>query len=270
MDKKLEQCMTSLFNALSAKSEEEAMDLFGQAITHASESKKKINNPEHFNIYINNKLNKGVKLLADTLHEPSVCKDKNKPNFIYQNYSFLESHIRNLCELREGSSCSADKSRYILKMYLNYSITGEIPEFNPEVEHYWMPNFGDNEMWMNYCDSLYQLYYGKTEEYFKSYKSLMECEIRKFKHTLHRWFIEFKDGDVVEFYQSWDKNNTHPLNEYLNRGEYYLLHKMKVKDKDFEPYEPMNEEEEFLFDNYVKIPKSEVQEIYKKSEEVMV
>lgn len=270
MDKGMEQCITSLFNSLNAKSEKEAMELFGQAINYAGENKAKIKNPERFNIYINHKLNKGVKLLVKSLHEPSICKDKNKPNFIYQNYDFLDAHIRNLCELREGSSCCADKSRHILKMYLNYSITGEIPEFNPNVEKYWLPNFGDNEMWMNYCDSLYQLYYGKTEEYFKAYKALIKCAIRKFKHILHRWYIEFNDGDIIEFHQSWDKSIENPLDTYFDKGEFYILHEFKVKDKEFESYEPVNEEEEFLFNQYVKIPKSDVKEIYKKSEEVMV
>ncbi|WP_368263266.1 hypothetical protein [Clostridium disporicum] len=270
MDKNVEQCLTNLFGALTAKSEEEAMDLFAEAINNINESKKRINNPEHFNIFINHKLNKGIGLLANTLHEPSVCKDKGKPNFIYQHYDFLENNIRNLCVLREGSSCCADKSRYILKMYLNYSITGEIPHFNPENEKYWIPNFGDNEMWMNYCDGLYKMHYGNPEEYFKAYKALMECEIRKFKHILHRWYIEFNDGDVIEFHQSWDKSIDSPLNDYLDKGDYYILHKFRVKNKEFEIYEPVDEEEEFLFNHYVKIPKSEIKDIYKKSEEVMV
>ncbi len=119
MNNEMTKCLTSLFNALNAKSEEEAMKMFGDAINHAKESKVDINNPEYFDCFINHKLKKGIKLLASTLHEPSICKDKNKPNFIYANYSFLENHIRNLCELREGSACCADKSRYILKMYLN-------------------------------------------------------------------------------------------------------------------------------------------------------
>lgn len=271
MDNEMAKCLTSLFNALTAKSEEESMEMFGEAINQAKESKIKINNPENFDCFINHKLREGVKLLASTLHEPSVCKDKNKPNFIYANYSFLENHIRNLCVLREGSSCCADKSRYILKMYLEYSITGEIPSFNPNVEKYWVPNFGDNQMWVNYCDSLCRLYYGYIEEYFKAYNALIQCEIRKFKHILHRWYIEFNDGETIEFNQSWDNSNENPLKDYADKGEFYILHKTKVKDKVFEIYEPMDEEEGFLYrKSYVKIPKEEIKQIYKKSEERMV
>ncbi|ACQ51319.1 hypothetical protein [Clostridium botulinum] len=231
MDNEITKCLTSLFNALNAKSEEEAMKMFGYAINHAKESKVDINNPEYFDCFINHKLKKGIKLLASTLHKPSVSKDKNKPNFIYANYSFLENHIRNLCELREGSACCADTSSYILKMYLKYSIDGEVPAFNPNVENYWIPNFGDNEMWIKYCDSLCRLYYGYTEEYFQAYNSLIQCEIRKFKHIFHKWYMEFKDGEIVEFDYSWDDRNENPLESYADKGDFYTMHKQKVKGK---------------------------------------
>lgn len=269
MENEIRQCITGLFNALNAKSEEEAMGLFGGAINNAKESKIDISNLENFECFINHKLRKGIKLLANALHEPSVCKDKNKPNFIYANYSFLENHIRNLCDFREGSTCCADKSRYILKMYLRYSITGQVPVFNPEVEKYWIPNFGDNQMWITYCDSLCRLYYGYTEEYFKAYNSLIQCEVRKFKHVLHRWYMEFKDGETIEFTQSWDDREENPL-DYADKGDFYIMYKPKVKDKKFEDYEPADEEDKFLCRNYVKIPKSEIKQIYKKSEEKMV
>ncbi|NCI19831.1 hypothetical protein EJM73_09345 [Clostridium botulinum] len=271
MDNEMTKCLTSLFDALNAKSEEETINIFGEAINHAKESKVKINNPEYFDCFINYRLKKGIKLLASTLHEPSICKDKNKPNFIYANYSFLENHIRNLCELREGSACCADKSRYILDMYLKYSITGKIPSFNPNVEKYWIPNFGDNEMWINYCDSLCRLYYGYTEEYLKAYNSLFQCEIRKFKHTLHKWYMEFNDGETIEFDHCWDDEDQNPLESYADKGDFYTMHKQKVKGKNFDIYEPEDEEEKMLYRSYyVKIPKSEIKQIYKRSEERMV
>lgn len=270
MDDKMNQCLISLFSALSAKSEEETLKMFGEAINHVKESKINISNPEHFDCFINHKLNKGVKLLASTLHEPSVCKDKNKSNFIYANYSFLENHIRKLCDLREGSSYCADKSRYILKMYLKYSITGEIPDFDSNIEEYWIPNFGDNQMWINYCDSLYELYYGYTKEYLKAYNILIQCEIRQFQHILHRWYMEFNDGQIIEFDQSWDDNKENPLKSYADKGNFYILHKSKIKNKNFEIYEPKDEEEKFFYrTSYVKIPKSEIKQIYKKSEKRM-
>jgi hypothetical protein len=268
MDNEMTKCLTSLFDVLNTKSEEEATLTFGEAIKNLKESKTKIDDPESFDCFINHKLNKGIKILVSTLHEPSICKDKSKPNFIYAKYSFLENHIRNLCEIREGSACCADKSRYILKMYLEYSITGEIPEFDPSIEKYWIPNFGDNEIWIKYCDSLYRLYYGYTEDYFKAYSSLIQYEIRKFKHILHRWFIEYTNGEVIEFTTSWDKRTENPL-KTDTEGDYYIINKKYTGTVENEPYNAIDEEFAFLYRHCVKVHKDKIARIYYKDEERM-
>lgn len=270
MNNEIEKGLECIFKTLTAKSDKEVSDLLIETMNYINESKMKLDNPDRFNVFINHKLKRGIELIANTLHEPSICRDKNKPNFIYANYRFLEGHIRQLCILKEGSSCCADKSSYILKMYLKYSINGEIPNLNLDLEKYWKPKFGNNELWMEYCDSLYALYYGRTEKYFKAYKELIQCEVRKFKHILHKWYIEFKDGDVIEFDQSLDNRIENPL-EYDDKGDFYIMHKRKVKNKNFETYVPTDEEEIMLFGtNYVKIPKSEIVQIFKKSEDIML
>lgn len=271
MNKEIEKGLESIFKTLSAKSDKEVSTLLIEAMNYIKESKVNLDNPDNFNCFINHKLKRGVELIANNLHEPSVCRDKNKPNFIYANYSFLERNIRQLCILREGSSCCADKSRYILKMYLQYSIDGKIPDFDPNLEKYWIPNFGDNKMWMEYCDSLCSLYYGRTEMYFKAYNDLLQCEIRKFKHLLHRWYLELKDGDVIEIGQTWDDSLDCPLSSYYDKGDFYILNKRFVKDKDFEVFVSEDEEEKFLYgNNYIKLPKSEINKTYYKTEEQMV
>lgn len=270
MNKEIEKGLNCIFNSLTDKSNNEISALLEDAIKHLNDSKIKLDNPDNFNCFINHKLKRGVELIANNLHEPSVCRDKNKPNFIYANYSFLEGHIKQLCVLREGSSCCADKARYILKMFLNYSIDGIIPEFDPTLEKYWIPNFGDNQMWMEYCDSLYLLYYGKTEKYFKSYNKLLQSEIRKFKHLLHRWFIELNDGDVIEIGQTWDDKLENPLDNYYDKGDYYIVKKHLVKDKELDAFISDDEEEQFLFNDYIKLPKSMVIKIFYKTEEKMI
>ena len=267
MEKEIGQCIASLFNALNAKSEEETMRMFGDAIKHAKESKTKIGNLENFNCFVNHKLKKGIKLLADTLHERSVCKDKDKPNFIYLNYDFLEHNVQELCELREGSCCCADKSRSILGMYFQYSLSGEVPAFNPEDEHYWTPNFGTYQEWINLCEGLYHLYYGKPEQYLKSYNALIQSEIRKYKHILHTWYLKFTDGQIIEFYTTWDDNQENPLNnEHFDKGDYYVIYKKYVKDRHYE----IHKDENFLRNHYCKVPKTDIAEIYKISEEKVV
>lgn len=183
------------------------------------------------------------------------------------DYDFLEHNIRELCVLREGSGCCADKSRYILKMYLGYSLAGETPEFNPDIEHYWMPKFGTNQEWINLCDGLYHLYYGRVDQYVKSYHALIQAEIRKYKHILHTWYIRFKDGETVKFDTTWDDKQDNPLgNEYFDKGDYYIIYKKYVENRGYEIYE----DEELLFNHNCKVPKSDIDKIYKISEEKMI
>lgn len=269
MDKdKFGECIESLLNAMVSTEKSESQKLIKDALEKLNQSGLKVSNPEHFNLHLVCKLNKGVKEIANTMHEaPSEgIKDTHRPNFIYLRYDFLENNIRELCVLREGSSCCADKSRSILKMYLKYSLTGEIPEFNPNEEHYYIPKFGDYKQWMALCDGLYSLHYGHAEKYFLAYSALIQAEIRKYKHILHTWYIKFKDGEVVNFTHSWDEKQENPLNdECFDKGDYYIIYKNYVKDRNYEAYE----DEDFVR-NYCKVPKSDIAEIYKISEEKMV
>lgn len=268
MDKnKMGEAIKAIASSFTSRSEAEANERIEEALKLLNESEYKIKGPEDFDCFIGYKVQNCMGAIAKTLYDSINAKHRDKADFIFINYRFLECNIRELCTLREGPCCCADKSRYILKMYLKYSIDGEIPEFNENVEEYWMPNFGDNEMWMKYCDSLYKFYYGYTEEYFKVYKSLVQCEVRKFKHILHRWHIKFKNGEDFEFTQSWDDRTENPL-KYDSKGDYYILKRKYSGSNDFEKYEPRDEETAFFYKNCVCIPKKDV-EIYSIDEEKM-
>lgn len=271
MSESTEKVISSLLKTINSKSDEKTKLLVQEVIEDIhSDPKLKLDNPEYFDTKFNNKLRKSMKLIANSLHKPSECKDKYKVDFIYLNYRFLENHIRELCILRQGSTCCADKSRYILNMYLNYAKTGEIPEFDSSIEKYYIPKFGDNQMWMNYCDSLYSLFYGRTEKYFKSYNELLHCKMRKFKHLLHTWYIELNDNSLIKFDNTWDDDTKNPLNNHYLREDFYIIHKNKVGDINFEKYTPADEEDDFLFEFYVKIPKCMVKRIYKETKEVYI
>lgn len=273
MSIEIEEGLKCIFNTIATKSDEEVISLLGDAIIYLGKSDIELDDPDNFNHFINFKLNRAVELLANNIHEQSTCIDKNKPNFIYANYSFLESHIEKLCATREGSSCCADKSRYILNMFLKYSINGKIPCFDPNLEKYWIPNFGDNMMWIDYCDSLYDLYYGNTESYLKAYNNLLTCEKRKFKHLLHRWYVELNDGDIIEIGRSWDDNLNCPLDRFSDKGDYHIIYKNLAKEKNFEEYVPAEDDDEcsILFaKHYVKLPKSSIKKIYHKTKEQMI
>lgn len=266
MDKgKIEECLTSLLDSMVTAERSESQKLIKDALEKLNQSGFKVSNPEHFNLCLVYKLNKGVKEIANTMHDAPAdgIKDTCKPNFIYLHYDFLEHNIRELCVLREGSSCCADKSRAVIKMYLNYSLTAKVPEFNPDIERYWIPKFGTYQEWIDLCEGLYSLYYGNTQQYFKSYNALIQSEIRRYKHILHTWYIKFTDGEVIKFSHTWDDKQENPLNdECFDKGDFYLVLKNYVKNRNY----AISNDDKY----YCIVPKNDIDEIYKVSEEKMV
>lgn len=269
MNKEIEEGLKNIFNAITAKKDEEVSELLYEAIESIKKSEIELDSPDTFNSFINNELKRVSRLIVEGVCEPFTCIYKDKFNFIYTNYDFLERHIRELCTLKEGPSCCADKSRYILKMFLKYSIDGEIPDFDPRLEKYWIPNFGDDEMWINYCNSLYRLYYGKTDTYFNAYNELLQAEKRKFMHFLHTWYMQLENGDILEIGKTWDDKRECPL-KYYDKGDYYAVRRRYIKGNNFESYIPEGEEE-FLYGNdFVKVYKSVIKNIYYETEAKMV
>lgn len=269
MDKnELKKGFEVIINSLFIAEENKIKPEIEKALKKIEQSGYDISNPEKFNLNLGYKLERILKGISKNLYkiENVNIKDRNKPSFIFTQYSFLEHNITSLCVLKEGSGCSADKSRFILNMYLNYSLTGEIPEFDPSIEKFYIPKVGTYQEWMDLCDGLYNLYYGKTEKYLKAYHKLVTSEKRTYKHILYRWFIKFKDGEEIEINPVWDKEKNPLEEEFFDKGDYYIYSNMKFKHRNYEEYK---DEEEFI-KYYCKIPKDDILEIYSTSEEKMV
>jgi hypothetical protein len=99
---------------------------------------------------------------------------------------------------------------------------------------------------------------------------LLTADVRKFKHVLHKWFIQLVDGRTIEFTNTWDKDDENPLKGDLDKGDFYLVCKMLVKGFKFETYNPEDEKEKkTIGDSFVKVPKSEIARIYEEKEEIM-
>ena len=266
-----EEVLNHIFNVITNEEKVASEKAIQSIVNELSAENIKEMNPEEFNWRIGDKVNNRLYEIARVLSSTpnQNIKNKDKPIFIYVNYDFLEENIRNLCIKREGHSCCADKSREIIRMYMEYCLTEKVRLFNPNEEHYYTPNFGTNDDWINYCDGLYELYYGKPEKYIKTYYTLLQSEIRKYKHILHKWYIEFKDGEIIKFTNSWDDNISNPLeNDYFDKGDFFIGNKKIFKHKGFEDYD--NNKDRIINNQFCKIPKSTIKQIYKKSEEVMV
>lgn len=142
-------------------------------------------NPEIFDVMFMYSLRTMLEQVADNLHKKPVIKDTYKANFIFLHYDFMESHIEKLIQIKTHTTCCiADKTRYIIKQFLNYAITGDDVVFQePSTKNYHVPTFGTASEWITYCDSLYYLYHGKTMDYLKAFLTLIESEIIEFNKT---------------------------------------------------------------------------------------
>ena len=265
-EKVMEEVLTSFCDAIESEDKKRygalANEVYDRLNKQFEGEKKNINNPEYFDLFINYRLKKILNLVLDKINEGS--KVENKTKFIYLQYDFLKINIKQLIVDREGFSCSMDKTRTIIKMYLNYTITADIPEFTGE-EKWDEPKFGTYEEWIKYCDSLYGLYYGHTTEYLKALETLLKAEIRKYKHIINKWYVKFKNGQTAFITNTWDDSKDEPVKWYL-KGDYYKFNEGMLKDVDTSNYEQLNNG---LVRSY-EVPKEDIVDIFVIHEEMMV
>lgn len=100
-------------------------------------------------------------------------------SFLYLYYDYLNNHLSKIIEQKEGTTCCVDKSRWLIEQYRNYILNNTIPNMQKEKKCYWIPGFGTGQQWMNLCDGLVALYYGKPLIYLKTIKELMLSQENK-------------------------------------------------------------------------------------------
>lgn len=116
-------------------------------------------------------LKEAIKKINPNISKPVLSKYL----FIYKNYSFLEQGFRFIIVKNEGHTCCADKSRWIIKRYMDYIETEEVPDMESLREKYYVPNYGSFEDWMGFCNAIHEMRYGD----FKNYLTYLEKLIMK-------------------------------------------------------------------------------------------
>lgn len=102
-------------------------------------------------------------------------KGDHNVQFIMKCSRFIENNFVKLIETHEGSACSADKSRTIMKSLLNFYLKGDKIEFNYEQEYtYHLPKkiFKTHDSIIEFFEALYSLYYGNGDKYIKAMLTL--------------------------------------------------------------------------------------------------
>ena len=99
--------------------------------------------------------------------EPSVLTKEveAKAYFIYTHYEFLANQLYELLKTKEGDINVQEKCEWLIAMYLNHLVTGELPTIQGKDEK--IPALKDWQVWINFIDSLKELYEGIPRNYLQ-------------------------------------------------------------------------------------------------------
>lgn len=260
MKEEMKVVFQGMFDAIESSRNQRAKDVLGVAFNRIIEDKR-MKNPEKFNILIAYDAENIIESLASEL-----SRDIGKgASFYYTHYDFVEHHIEKLCTRKEGSSCSTDKARFIINLYLNYLKTDDIPTWEVKKGEYWKPKFGKIEDWLTLCKNLMSLYYGNPEDYFETYANLISAPVKTFDYLRHDWYIEMKDGAIIEIGHSWDEDKENPK-AYLFNEVFAILPMKWFKDKAFEEYQP--QADDCFLEKQAFVPLEEISRVYFETVEV--
>ncbi|WP_223559602.1 hypothetical protein [Chryseobacterium lathyri] len=98
------------------------------------------------------------------------CSVSKNPDieFIYENYNFVERMFLRLVKEKEGFSCSADKSRTIIRSLIKFFETNTEISFNYDGEYtYHLPKkiFSNHKEIINFYEAIKKLYCGNPDKY---------------------------------------------------------------------------------------------------------
>ena len=124
-----------------------------------------------------NEFNAVVKYPIDRMLKLVLQKKFNKSEEIaelYLDYDFLENNVSNLCSQLYGLIRSSDKGRFLVRSYIHWRETGEMPKFNWEGEYtFQYPETGTEQQWMDFVSAVHRLKYGYNKEYLIALQDLI-------------------------------------------------------------------------------------------------
>ena len=176
-NKEIKNVLSSIFDGLINAEESETKKGFSDKIESLVNSKYDLKDMEEYDVFIKYPLGNVLRAVVAGLNPEITDRNKiSKLFFIYDNYNYIDRSLANLISEKEGGGCSVDKSRWIIKMYREYIITGVIPNMEIRDKCYWKPRYGTGEQWMFFCGGLMNLYHGDPKEYLLSLMSLKSAE----------------------------------------------------------------------------------------------
>ena len=171
-----EQTLSTVLNALSEKFQQESYEKYSEFVLNVIKDHNYLNlkDPEEFSLLLATTFNDMVNVLAETVLSDFKVnpEQKHKLKFVFVHYDFIERHLRSVISEYEGSCCETDKTRWLIRTYVQYLLTGQLPKV--EERKYWHPRVIRISDWITWMDSIYDLYYGKIERYISAKDNIIE------------------------------------------------------------------------------------------------
>ena len=189
-----------------------------------------LNDPDVFNTIVMFKIDSASEYVVKNIISDNISSDvdMDKLIFLYTNYDFLSYNIRSLISSKCGLSCIGDQVSFILDCYRYMLLNKKDGSLNFEDEHYTHPKFGTYKNWMDFCNGLYELHYGRPNNYRVTYDILYQSPIRQFKHIQHDWFFNLKNGKCKKYLleTTFDDDIQNPLEK--TPEDYILVSKKNL------------------------------------------
>jgi len=81
------------------------------------------------------------------------------------DYNFYESNLKFFINKRESFTFESDKTRWLIRSYIKYLETGDLPDMTVDEKCYWKPSFWSAIEWFDFIEALQQLKSGRPEKY---------------------------------------------------------------------------------------------------------
>lgn len=170
---------------------------------HLMENSKYLEDPRDIHCMLQYPFEKALSLAI----QYKLKKSKEVAN-LYVGFDFLERHVSRLCSELYGSACSVDKGRFIVRSYIKYKESGDMPKLDWNQEYtYHYPESGSMEQWMKFVQEVGNLQYGIYKEFLtclvklhgaKTHpeytKKIEEYEKKKSAENINKANLEGKDG----------------------------------------------------------------------------
>lgn len=145
--------------------------------------------PEDYYLDVTHKFEVVIRdIISKELNKDVWGKETSAILFLFLNYKYIENNILSFIYIKEGSTCSVDKSRWLIKSLFNYYATNTPIDMTIDDKCYWKPGFWTADQWIELFNVLISFHYGDFNRYMFFLKKhwLPELQSKGGQYEVHK------------------------------------------------------------------------------------